>query len=235
MTIDKSLADATHRRLRRDIIDGRLRAGAKLKLEGLAASYSVGMSPLREALSRLIGESLVVSQSQRGFWVAPLSVEELDDLTRVRSLIECEALSLSIRHGDDAWQARVARIFEELSRVERAPLAPDFVPTQAALNEWEGLNNTFHLVLVEACRSPVLVKLRESLYCQSERYRRISVDFSIGRRDVHEEHAAIYEATIQRNVLKACRLMEHHLMETALAVRAALVSTIKSTSATILK
>jgi DNA-binding GntR family transcriptional regulator len=223
--IDKSLADGTHRRLRRDIIDGRLQPGSKLKLEGLAAGYSVGMSPLREALSRLIGESLVISESQRGFWVAPLSIEEWDDLTRVRLLIECEALSLSIQHGDAAWEARVRAVYEELSRIElQNPPPPGVAPNPELLNDWEQRNSEFHEVLVEACRSPVLIKMREWLYNQSERYRRLSVGVSIGTRDVHEEHAAIFEATLQRNVLKACRLLESHLHQTSLAVRRVMVA-----------
>jgi DNA-binding GntR family transcriptional regulator len=181
------------------------------------------MSPLREALSRLIGESLVVSESQRGFWVAPLTIEELDDLTRVRLLIECEALSLSIRNGDAAWESRVTAAFQKLTQVESlGPPRPGEAPDPVRLNEWEQCNSDFHLVLVEACASPILIKLREWLYHQSERYRRISVDVSIGQRDVHEEHAAIYHATLQRNTLKACRFMEHHLFETSTAVRRAM-------------
>ena len=89
---DKTLADRTYRQLRGDIVNGRLAAGSKLKLEGLAQDYEVGMSPLREALARLMGDLLVVSEGQRGFWVAPLSLDELDDVSRVRALIETEAL-----------------------------------------------------------------------------------------------------------------------------------------------
>src|SRR5882724_9939456 len=86
----RTMADTTYRRLRHDIVAGTLPAGSKLKLEGLANDYAVGMSPLREALTRLMGDLLVVSEGQRGFWVAPLSLKEIDDVSRVRALIETE-------------------------------------------------------------------------------------------------------------------------------------------------
>jgi DNA-binding GntR family transcriptional regulator len=102
---DRTLADQAYRRLRHDIVSGRLAAGSKLRLEGLVGDYEIGMSPLREALARLVGDLLVVSEGQRGFWVAPLSLDELDDVSRVRGLIETEALGLAIRHGDADWEA----------------------------------------------------------------------------------------------------------------------------------
>src|SRR3546814_19026824 len=75
------------------------------------------MSPLREALARLVGDQLVNSLEQRGFWVAPLSLEELDDISRVRNLVETEALRLSIENGDDAWEQQVRNAFTALSEV----------------------------------------------------------------------------------------------------------------------
>jgi GntR family transcriptional regulator, carbon starvation induced regulator len=224
MQADKSLADGTHRRLRKDIIDGRLQPGTKLKLENLAAAYNVGMSPLREALSRLIGESLVVSESQRGFWVAPLSIEELDDLTRVRLLIECEALSLSFQFGDATWQASLTAAFAALTQVETRAARAGVGFDAERQDEWERCNGDFHFVLVEACRSPILITTRKWLYYQSERYRRISRAVSSESRDLHDEHTAIYEAAMQRNVLKACRLIEYHLLETAKVVRQAMLA-----------
>ena len=52
----KSLADKTYNGLREDIMAGRIAPGSKLKLETLTGEYGVGMSPLREALGRLVGD-----------------------------------------------------------------------------------------------------------------------------------------------------------------------------------
>ncbi|MGN6451420.1 MAG: GntR family transcriptional regulator [Brucella intermedia] len=218
----KTLADLTYRQLREDIIGGRLAAGSKLKLEGLMENYTVGMSPLREALARLAGDLLVVTEGQRGYWVAPLSIDELDDVTRVRTLIETEAVSASIRNGDAAWEEAVHQSFHALAAVEKQlPSSSELLP-QSTLETWEECNRAFHSALVSASNSPVLIRLRDSLYQQSERYRRVSLNASRGWRNVHEEHHAIYTAVIERNALRACRMTEIHLRQTAEEVRKAI-------------
>ncbi|MGJ4804642.1 GntR family transcriptional regulator [Luteimonas sp. SDU82] len=218
----RTLARRAYHRLRRDIVAGQLQPGSKLKLETLVQRYGIGMSPLREALARLAGDQLVKTEDQRGFWVAPLSLEELDDISRVRTLIETEALRLSIEHGDDAWEREVRDAFDALTRVEAELSAlPQPVP-QDTMDLWEERNQAFHTALVAACRSPWLVRLQELLYQQSERYRRVSLNYSQGRRFVHDEHVAIFEAAVARNALRACRLTEDHLMRTYDAVRGAL-------------
>ncbi|WP_323688850.1 GntR family transcriptional regulator [Rhizobium sp. AN83] len=54
-------------RMRKDIIDCVLMPGSKLRFEAMKESYSVSFSTIREALSRLAAEGLVVSVGQRGF------------------------------------------------------------------------------------------------------------------------------------------------------------------------
>lgn len=221
---EKTLANRTYRQLREDIIGGHLAAGSKLKLEGLMDEYAVGMSPLREALTRLMGDLLVVSEGQRGFWVAPLSLDELADVTRVRALIECEAINAAIRNGDAAWEQAVTEAFNALSLVEQQfPSSADPLPPEI-LESWETHNRAFHSALVAAANSPILLKLRDLLYHQSERYRRVSLNVSRGWRNVHDEHCAIYDAVISRNALRACRMSELHVVRTAEEVRKAITT-----------
>ena len=220
----RTLARRAYQRLRRDIVHGQLAAGSKLKLEALVQQYEIGMSPLREALARLVGDQLVKTEDQRGFWVAPLSLEELDDISRVRNLIETEALRLSIERGDDAWRQRLTAAFDALTEIEKdvTELAPQL--PQQTLDTWEERNHDFHTILISACDSPWLIKLQELLYHQAERYRRVSLSASRGKRFVHDEHQAIYEAAIDRNALRACRLTHDHLMRTYDEVRKAVAA-----------
>ena len=219
MRADKTLADKAYRKLRSDILDGQLPAGQKLKLEALEKDCAVGMSPLREALARLQGDLLVVSEGQRGFWVAPLPMDEIDDVSRVRAMVETEALSASIVKGAAVWERRVVEAFERLSQLEESLPPPGRERSSALLDEWEERNHAFHAALVSGSGSPNLTRLCEQLYQQSERYRRVSRLVSGGRRDVHEEHVAIYRAAIDRQALKACRLAEQHILRTAEQIR----------------
>lgn len=221
--MEKTLSSRAYQQLRSDIVNGRLEAGSKLRLEGLAQDYGIGMSPLREALARLMGDLLVVAEGQRGFWVAPLSLEELDDVSRVRALVETEALNMAIQRGDAAWEQKVRVAFDALAEVElNLPNTSDALPP-GTFEEWELRNRGFHAALVSAAGSPMLNRLRELLYQQSERYRRVSINFSRGWRHVHDEHRAIFDATMQRNALRACRMIELHLSRTADEVRRAMV------------
>lgn len=210
----KSLADYAYQHIRNDIINGQLAAGEKLRLEVLCKRYDIGMSPLREALARLIGDALVVSESQRGFWVAPLSLEELQDLAHVRALIETEALQLSITRGGEEWQQRMTESFEHLSEVE-ARLVKE---GDEILPEWERANRAFHQTMVSECGSPWLIRMLKTLFQQTERYRRLSMVQHESDRSVHDEHTALYEAVMQKNHLKACRIAEMHLRRTTESV-----------------
>ena len=222
--VSKTLADFAYQTIRADIIRGELKADEKLRLSNLCKKYDIGMSPLREALARLIGDALVVTEGQRGFWVAPLSIDELVDISRVRNLLEGEALQRSMVHGDDAWRTQLTHAFEALTQVETelAGRNRDVVP------EWEHANRHFHEVLVSRCGSPWLQRILKMLYQQSERYRRISLIRKGSNRSLHDEHEAIYEAVMAGNVLKACRLVELHLQLTSDAVRAALQDNIST-------
>jgi DNA-binding GntR family transcriptional regulator len=161
----RTLIETAYRQLRRDIIDGRHPAGQKLRVEHLKFQYQVSAGTLREALALLASDSLVVSQGQRGFQVAPMSLTDLEDLTRVRVLLECEAVEESIRLGRDSWEADLVSAFHKLS------LAEERLHTDAAgtYDEWEARNRQFHEALVGACRSAWLRKLRAQLYQQSVR------------------------------------------------------------------
>lgn len=218
----RTMARRAYHRLRQDIVTGQLPPGSKLKLESLVQTYGIGMSPLREALARLAGDQLVKTEDQRGFWVAPLSLEELDDISRVRTLVETEALRLSIENGDEAWEQNLRATFDALTQIEQSLSEGSTQPSQETLDQWEECNHTFHTALVAACHSTWLIRLQELLYQQAERYRRVSLSYSQGRRFVHDEHVAIYEAALARNALRACRLTEDHLMRTYDAVRSAL-------------
>src|ERR1700694_1563026 len=76
-----SLVELGYGKIREDIVFGHLAPGEKLRIEDLRGRYGLGATPLREALSRLSAIGLVEASAQRGFRVARVSVEDLDDVT----------------------------------------------------------------------------------------------------------------------------------------------------------
>ena len=100
----RTLANETFEKLRADILSTSLPPGMKLRFDDLREAYKVGLSPLREALSRLAENRLVVATGQRGFRVPSVSVRDILDIAMVRKEVEGLALRLSITNGDDAWE-----------------------------------------------------------------------------------------------------------------------------------
>lgn len=211
----KTLVEFAYGRLREDILRGRHRPGEKLRVELLRGTYQVGSSTLREALSLLVADTLVTSEGQRGFRVAPISLDDLQDITRMRKLLECEALRDAITGGDDTWEAGVVAAFHRLSRVEER-LGGGVTPDVA--DEWEERNRAFHDALLAGCGSKWLHHFRNMLYSQSERYRRLALASSAIPRDIHAEHQAICRAALDRDADTACRLTAEHIDRTLQAV-----------------
>ena len=202
-----SLTRDAYERLRADVLACRLQPGARLKIGDLCQTLSVSLSAVREALSRLTSEGLVVAEPQRGFRVAPISAEELADLTNVRAQIEGTCLERAIAIGDLGWESQLVAAFHCLSHTaEREPSDPQ------RMNEaWAVAHAAFHEALVGACDSPWLLRLRAMLYAQSERYRRLSVPLAEIARDLNREHRDIMDAALARDSGRAKALMTRHL------------------------
>lgn len=211
----KTLVEGAYETLRREILDGVFAPDTKLRMEELRSRYNVSGSTVREALTRLLGEALVTSEGQRGFRVAPASLEDFEDLTRVRMLVETEALRQAIAHGDEAWESQIVATFYRLSKVEER-LMED---RQGAIDDYEARNRDFHSALIAACPSRWLHHIIALLFQQSERYRRMALSSPPVPRDLHAEHQAIFDATLAREADRASRLLADHIERTLTALR----------------
>ncbi len=204
-------SDKVFRYVRSHILEGGYAPGAKLKLGDLAQSCDVSLGAVREALSKLSADGFVVPESQKGYRVADISPEELIDLTNVRMSIEGLCLRASIERGDIEWETGIVAAYHRLSRLsepsEDDPLRVD--------ENWSVAHGEFHYRLVCACGSATLLRIREQLYAQAERYRRLSLPLKTSMRDVNGEHKAIMDATLARKPDEACELMNRHLLRTS--------------------
>lgn len=212
---ERTLAERAYRRLRDDILGGVWAPGVRLRVNLLQQRYGLGLSPLREALLRLAVEGLVHSEGQRGFEVAPLSLTELQDITRARICLDSAALAQAMAGGDADWEARIIAANHRLGRT----LLPVDTADVEAAREWEERHRDFHQALIEGCGSQWLVRLHRQLVDQSERYRQIRLlhrrEAQAQVRDIVAEHAEITEAVLSRDTERAVGLLAKHLQDTA--------------------
>ena len=211
-----TLATAVHRRLREDILSGRLPPGSKLKLRDLTDCYGAGASPMREALSKLAAEGLAERLEHRGFRVSEAQPAQLAGLIRSRVLAEGAALRDAIAHGDAAWEEAVLLAEHRLNRLARSLHPARFL----ANPEWEACHQQFHRALLAACPAPALLAFCERLREEAGRYRALSNTMAYPGRDVAVEHAEIARAAIRREAGPACALLAQHYERTGQIVSA---------------
>ncbi len=206
-----NLTQGAYAQLRTELLSCQIMPGSRLRIQELSDRLAVSLGAVREALSRLTSEGLVVAEPQRGFRAAPISAEDLEDLTMVRVEIDTLCLRQAIELGDVAWEARLVAAFHRLSRTpERVADDP------ARISEsWAEAHAAFHVALIDGCGSEWLMRLHRQLYDQSERYRRLSVSLARQTRNIADEHQAIVEATLARSTEKAVALLGEHLGVTA--------------------
>lgn len=196
--------------LRDEIVRARYAPGQKLRIDNLCEELDGSSSAVREALSRLTAEGLVVALPQKGFVVAPVSRQDLIDLTEVRIEIETRCLALSIENGNIDWEGRMTSIRHRFLSV-----AGDHKKTGTPeARRWHRLHEQFHDELASACPNRWWLRLRRQLYTQSERYRRLSGPFARYERDIDNEHRLIADATLARDTETATGLLADHLRTT---------------------
>ncbi len=207
----ETLASMVYHRLLQDILKGHLEPGSKLRLQALKEQYEVGNSPLREALNRLSANRMVVREENKGFRVSPTSSAELMELVRTRCWLEEIALRESIVSGDETWEEEVVLAYHRLSRAPR-PVDEESFNTKP---EWEALHHQYHLALISACNSSLLLGYCAQLHEQALRYRNLTAVVAYRERHEHDEHEAIRDATLNRDADLAVKLLIAHFKVTA--------------------
>ena len=193
--------------LRSDIVCGSFAPGEKLAMKTLSSRYRVGLSPIREALHRLVGEGFVHSIGQRGFTVPPLSIEDLADLTALRSLVEEAAIRQAIVRGDDAWEAGIVGAFHRLARqVDRLGSTSD-----AAMQQYDKVHRSFHVAIFAGVTSARLATLQATLFDQAFRYRKSLHGPSLSPDHVIAEHRQLMESVLTRDPERAVAAICGHL------------------------
>ena len=206
-----NLTQYAYERLRDDVLSCQVRPGDKLKIHELAARLGVSQGAVREALSRLTSDGLVVAEPQKGFRASPVSAAELRDLTRVRVEIESLCLRRAIELGNLSWESELLAAYHALSKTPEKSTGGDAV---RMTESWADLHRLFHEKLIAACDSPHLLRIRAQLFSQAERYRRMSVPLQSVKRDTNAEHQAILQAAIERNTRLATALLATHFETT---------------------
>ncbi|MEM7239057.1 MAG: GntR family transcriptional regulator [Pseudomonadota bacterium] len=200
-----TVRSSTYEKIKRDIIFGELAPASKLKLDALKSRYATSLSTLRETLNRLASEGFVAAEDQRGFFVTPVSKEDLVEIANLRILLECYALRASVEKGDTDWEGSLVAAHHKLHRMEQRMLSGD----ESQKEQWKRYDWEFHLAMIQACGSRNLLSLHSILYDKYLRYQMLVLTYR-GEEAVLE-HKTMFDAALARDVNKAERSLEDHI------------------------
>jgi GntR family carbon starvation induced transcriptional regulator len=203
-------------RLRADIARGVFAPAQPLRMEALKAHFGTGLSPIREALSRLIAEGMVELEPNRGFRVTALSKDDLYDVAVARIAIETCAARLAIAQGDEEWEAAVVGAMHRYRL-----LSNNQFETEEKLSAWEAAHDALHAAIISACGSQRLLAMQARFQEQHVRYRRLIVVPEVGQ-EVHvKEHQELVDLVLKRDADAAAAAIERHMMITVDALSSA--------------
>ena len=156
---------------------------------------------MREALSLLTSDQLVDRLDQRGFRVATTSRAQFQEILNLRCNLEDLALKDSLDHATEAWEDELVLAHHHMNKADRQDI-----------DTFETLHKHFHMALLSACNSPILLRICGQLYDLNVRYRFLAGrSKSYARRDVEAEHQAILDAAVRRDVEAAsASLLDHY-------------------------
>lgn len=189
------------RTLRQDILACRLAPGAELREAELAERFAVSKSPVRDALSRLVQEGLVIVMPRQGYRVAPISVKDVRDMFEYRAVLE----------------AAIARNAAESAGGEALAALDRFRAFDPAVHPegFIGYNRAFHRAVTALCANARLVQAAAAMIDQMDRVVSMSVDAMRGHdpERVLRQHVEIIDALQRRDGRRASTLMARHVLE----------------------
>lgn len=197
-----SLVEFAADSVRQSILVGDLPPGERILLDDLAAELGISPIPVREALRVVATEGLVVPVARRGYTVAPVRVEDLEETYSLRFLLEPRAVRLAVPRLTPADLAELTGDLEALAEAFRE-------------NDWPNHrlhHRNFHFGIYNRCNSPWLLRFTEMLWTNSERYQFMTTRIKGELRQRLSEHRAILRACKAGDADRAAELMHDHLV-----------------------
>jgi DNA-binding GntR family transcriptional regulator len=130
--------DGVYRVLRAAILDGTVPPGGQLREAHIAADLGISRSPLREALTKLEEEGLIVKIPYRGAFVAEVSAQDVAEIDSIRLLVEPYAAELALEALRGRERPRLLQTTEDL----RAALEKNDIP--ASVDAHLGFHRLFY-------------------------------------------------------------------------------------------
>jgi DNA-binding GntR family transcriptional regulator len=200
-SLETNHKDRIFSQIKADIIRCILKPGQAVSEAKLAARYSVGKAPVRDALARLGHEGFVISQARKGHLIAPITIRDVIDLYGVRMALEPAAARLAAGQVDADLLKKCAKACEQ----------PVYDNDPDSIANFLRANTEFHRAIAIASGNRRLAKQISDLLDDTERVRHVMVGASSPRSEAIVEHDALVEALVEGDKDEAERLAKAHV------------------------
>jgi DNA-binding GntR family transcriptional regulator len=193
------LSDEIVAYIRELIMTGYLRGGQQVNIDALARHFGTSPTPVRDALNVLRGEGFVRVEPRRGFWIAPLSERDVEDMFLVQGVIAGELTKRATQMSTELLLTELIRLQDGMRQAHE----------RSGDETIERLNYEFHREINRAASSPKLSWLLGIVVKNVPRtlYAAISGWPEASLRD----HGAIIESIQKKKPDSARKAMEAHI------------------------
>ena len=204
--VSERASDRAYRILRQDILELSLKPGEVLAEVESATRLGVSRTPLREAITRLLADGLLVPEGARGVAVATISPADVTALTELREGLDAQAARLAALRGEPKVFALLAHEFAALAKTLPGAEGPG--ADRAATYELAARLDT---AIDEAAGSPALTASLAQIRLRLARVRRLAQDRPARLAEAADEHRQIAESIAWRDPEMAAHAVRFHL------------------------
>ncbi|MGA8072515.1 MAG: GntR family transcriptional regulator [Candidatus Acidiferrales bacterium] len=199
-----TLSEKVYRAFKRDIIHSVYQPGEALSEKALADRYKGSRTPVREAAVRLQNERLLRIVPNRGYFVAQITLQVLNDIYEFRCAVECAAAELAAMKGVDAESLR------KLSELSQVTCSAD---DRESCVKFIESDTAFHVMIARLSRNQMLVQAVGEARSQMERIMFAAIDINYYGEAPGREHREILKAIQERDPEGARQRMYEHIIQ----------------------
>lgn len=196
---NKSVKDYIYDKIKELLENNEFELGKKINKNELATRFNISLTPINDALNRLVGENYLIQYPRKGFFVKEFTPKELCDLFEIRAGLEGIAIRLCCEKASDEDINSLIHYFDIFNQgIE-----------ENQIKEYTKIDKEFHKKIIFLAQNPLISQVRNSLGFLSRSYQK---GLMKPKETSLEEHHKIIEALIERNGKKAQEAMENHLL-----------------------
>jgi DNA-binding GntR family transcriptional regulator len=185
----------------------KLAPGEKINIEQLAKEFNTSAIPIREALSRLHSEKLVILEPYKGYRVSGiLDEKKMADMLESRILIETHSVRNIIRFNYVSVAEELSVLTEQISAIKTGSSYKEVL-------EFNQLDRLFHYSMVNAGGNLFLSEAYDGMHGHLHIARFYHIRGEVDQRETVVEHREIIEAIRTRDVYRAELAITHHIQD----------------------